>query len=63
LFPSAPDGVLATYQPRHRGASARSAYDFAEVIAGELVAAGFHGIRTQTLPLEPVPAICILATR
>ncbi len=59
----APGGLLATtYQPRHRGASAADADTFAIRLATEMSAASFANVRVETLPLRPVPAVCVLGT-
>jgi SAM-dependent methyltransferase len=56
----APDGLLATtYQPRHHGARPSDADRFAQSLSREM-AASFHSIRIEVLPLRPVPAICVL---
>lgn len=58
----APGGRIAvTFQPRLTGAAAKAAHDFAAALSGELAAAGFGGIRTEQLDLEPAPAVCVLA--
>lgn len=54
--------VAVTFQPRLPRATAKTAHDFAAALSGELAAAGFGGIRTEQLDLEPVPAVCVLAT-
>jgi ubiquinone/menaquinone biosynthesis C-methylase UbiE len=57
----APGGRIATtYQPRHRGATAADADAMAGKISDWMEAAGFRDIRTERLPLEPMPAICVL---
>jgi SAM-dependent methyltransferase len=54
-------GLLATsYQPRHRGARAEDADAFAAKLVIEMHAAGFENVRTETLALRPVPAVCVL---
>lgn len=60
----APGGRIATtYQPRHRGATPADAEKMAARIMGWMDAAGFRDIRTERLPLAPLPAICVLGTR
>ncbi|MBM3557505.1 MAG: class I SAM-dependent methyltransferase [Alphaproteobacteria bacterium] len=57
-----PGGLLATtYQPRHRGATAADATAFADRLERELTEAGYADARRETLPLSPVPAVCVLA--
>ena len=60
----APGGTIATtYQPRHKGATANDAEAMAARIAGWMEAAGFRDIRTERLPLEPMPAVCVLGVK
>jgi len=57
-------GLLATtYQPRHAGADRADAFRFAQGFSEDLHQAGFSEIRTEELPLRPIPAVCILALR
>ncbi|MFO1183255.1 MAG: methyltransferase domain-containing protein [Bauldia sp.] len=56
-----PGGTLVTtYMPRHRGADRDSALRMAAEISGHLSAAGLRDIRTEELPLGPVPAIAVI---
>jgi cyclopropane fatty-acyl-phospholipid synthase-like methyltransferase len=58
-----PGGVIATtYQPRHRGATAADAERKADSVAAWLTNAGFAGTQVHRLDLQPVPAVCIIAT-
>ncbi len=56
-----PGGRIAiTTQPRAPGATAEDARRIGEEVATLLAQAGFAGIRQETLPLKPVPAVCVL---
>jgi ubiquinone/menaquinone biosynthesis C-methylase UbiE len=56
-----PGGVIAlTLQPRRRGATADDTRTAAGRMGGSLRAAGFSGLRTEILEMEPVPAACVL---
>ncbi len=55
--------VATTYMPRHRNPSRADALAFAGRVTVAMVKAGFAGTRTAELPLEPVPAICVLGER
>jgi SAM-dependent methyltransferase len=60
----APGGVLAvTHQPRAPGATAADVLRSAEKIEAQLTAAGFVPFHRDTLRLEPVDALCVLARR
>lgn len=60
----APGGVLATtYMPRNRHPTRADAERMAAEIEGCMAKAGFVAIRTEELPLEPVPALCVLGER
>jgi len=60
----APEGLIATtYQPRHRNPTREDALRMAEDVARHMAAAEFIEIRTEELPLEPVPAVCVLGRR
>lgn len=60
----APGGTIATtYQPRHRGATPADAEALAARIVGWMQTAGFDDIRVERLPLEPIPAICVLGSK
>lgn len=59
-----PGGTVATtYMPRHAGATPEDARRMADSLAATMEAAGFTGIRIETLPLEPVPAVAVLGRR
>ncbi len=59
----APGGLMAvTHLPRHGGATRQASLDAAETIAAQLGEAGFVVQRTGVLELDPVPAICVLAS-
>jgi SAM-dependent methyltransferase len=59
-----PGGLLATtYQPRHVGAHRGDAFRFAEQLRELMGGLGFSGLRTETLDLKPLPAICVLGRR
>lgn len=59
-----PGGLLATtYQPRHRGAKSADAFAFAERLSEDMRACGFGDLRVETLPLHPMPAVCVLGRR
>ncbi len=59
-----PGGTIATtYQPRHKNPERKDALRFAEEVSEHMAAAGFSAIRTEKLPLQPVPAICVLGIR
>ncbi len=59
-----PGGTLAlTHQPRHAGATNADAGRRADLIAGQLLQAGFTDARTVVLPMAPVNAVCVLARR
>ncbi|HEX6102980.1 MAG TPA: class I SAM-dependent methyltransferase [Alphaproteobacteria bacterium] len=60
----APGGRLATtYMPRHRGATADDARQTGQELERLMTVAGFTEVRTEELPLKPVPAICVLGSR
>lgn len=59
-----PGGLIATtYMPRHPGATRQDALKSAEEIDRYMRLAGFVDVRTEELPLKPVPAICVLGNR
>lgn len=61
---TAPAGMVAsTYQPRGKSPSRDAAFAFANEVAAQMSEAGFTDIRTEELPLEPVPAICVIGRR
>lgn len=60
----APGGTVATtYQPRHKNPTRADALAMAAQVHAAMAAAGFTDIRTEELPLEPVPAVCVLGLR
>ena len=59
----APGGTMAvTHLPRHGNATRDTALAAAATIASQLEAAGYVDIRHEILDIEPVPAVCVLAT-
>jgi SAM-dependent methyltransferase len=59
-----PGATLAvTHQSRKSGAAASDVAAAEDEIRELLVAAGFDRIRVERLPLEPIPASCVLARR
>ena len=57
-----PGGRIASVsQPRCPGATPATSAAAADELAALLLAAGFEGIRRETLDLDP-PAVCVLAT-
>jgi len=59
-----PGGLAATtYMPRSRKPTRDDALAMAERVRAAMAAAGFTAIRIEELPLEPVPAVCVLGTR
>jgi trans-aconitate methyltransferase len=59
-----PGGLLATtYMPRDRNPSRSKALAMAQAVKQRMEEAGFLQIRTDVLPLEPVPAICVIGKR
>jgi len=60
----APDGQLAvTFQPRGKTPSRKKALAFAGQLTQLLSRAGLTNTRVEELPMTPVPAICVLASR
>lgn len=60
----APDGTLAvTLQPRGAHANRQAALAFADRMVALLGDAGLTSSRIEVLPLEPAPAVCVLARR
>jgi trans-aconitate methyltransferase len=59
-----PGGLLATtYMPRDRNPSRSKALAMAWAVQQHMEEVGFLQIRTEELPLEPVPAICVIGKR
>ena len=60
----APEGQLAvTFQPRGKTPSRDKALAFADRLTQLLAKAGLTSARVEELPMTPVPAICVLASR
>lgn len=56
-----PKGMAATtYMPRNKNPSKTDALDMANEVERHMAAAGFANIRIEELPMEPVPAVCII---
>ena len=59
-----PGGTIATtYMPRGKNPSRTKAWKMAEEVRHEMERTGFVQIRVEELPLDPVPAVCVLGTR
>jgi trans-aconitate methyltransferase len=59
-----PGGIVATtYMPRGPNAAPEQADAMASRISAALRAAGFDQVQIRRLPLEPMPAICVLGRR
>lgn len=57
-------GLLATtYMPRGRGADRDAALGMARCVKAAMARAGFEAIRSEKLPLKPIPAVCVLGRR
>jgi len=57
-----PGGVVAsTYMPRNQRATIADAHNKAGEILDQMHQAGFRNIEIRVLPLEPVPAISVVA--
>jgi trans-aconitate methyltransferase len=60
----APGGTVAvTHLPRHGGATGETTLRAAATITAQLIEAGYSALRHEVLELDPVPAVCVLATR
>ena len=58
-----PGGTMAvTILPRSSGATRDTAMKAGRTIAAQLEEAGYDDIRQEVLELDPVPAVCVLAT-
>ncbi len=56
-----PKGVAATtYMPRGTSPSRAKALDMAEEVRRHMEVAGFACIRIEELPMDPVPAVCVI---
>jgi ubiquinone/menaquinone biosynthesis C-methylase UbiE len=56
-----PNGLLAiTYMPRHENAVPQDADRFADKLARDMAAAGFHSVHVEKVDLKPLPAVCVL---
>jgi len=61
---TAPGGMVATtYQPRHNGATRNDGLRMATEIKNTMAEIGFADTQCHELPLEPVPAFCVLGIR
>ncbi len=59
-----PGGVFATtYQPRSAKATRDDALTLAKALSEILAGEGFLSVRTEELPLRPVPAVCVIARK
>ena len=59
----APGATMAvTHLPRHGGAGRAATMKAGATITGQLEQAGYHDIRQEVLDIEPVPAVCVLAS-
>ena len=52
--------IATTYQPRHRGATRNDAFLLASELAEDMRKTGYRAIRSEELPLTPLPAVCVL---
>ena len=52
--------VATTYMPRTKNPSRADAFNVAEEVKQNMEIAGFTNIRIEELPIEPVPAVCII---
>jgi hypothetical protein len=58
------DGLFAiTFQPRGSNPSDEKALAFAQKVVSLLQSTGLTDCRIETLPLEPVSAVCVLARK
>ena len=58
-----PGGTVAiTHLPRHTSTTRDTALAAGASIAAQLAQAGYRDVRREILELEPVPAVCVLAT-
>ena len=55
--------VALTHQPRGRGATAEETTQAGDRIAADFRVAGFEQVRIELLPMQPLPAVCVLAVR
>jgi trans-aconitate methyltransferase len=56
-----PKGVVATtYMPRSKNPNRSDALKMADAVTRNMEAAGFTNIRTEELPMNPAPAVCII---
>jgi hypothetical protein len=49
--------------PRHRNPTRADALAMADSIRWDMEVAGFDSLRVEELPLQPVPAICVIGRR
>ncbi len=55
--------VATTYQPRGKKPSSEKAERMAQACVQAMKAAGFCDVRTEWLPLNPIPAACVIGTK
>jgi trans-aconitate methyltransferase len=59
-----PNGLVATtYMPRGENPSRAKAWQLAETVRQTMETVGFTQIRIEELPLQPVPALCVIGSR
>lgn len=59
-----PNGLIATtYMPRGENPSRAKAWRLAETVRQIMETVGFAQIRIEELPLQPVPALCVIGSR
>jgi SAM-dependent methyltransferase len=59
-----PGGRMAiAFEPRGAGRSADKAQAMSATLARAMLEAGLTSVREEMLPMDPVPAICVLGTR
>ncbi len=59
-----PGGTIAlTFQPRIQGATNEDTRSGGEQLGDSLRVAGFSEVRSEVLPMKPVDAVCVFATR
>jgi cyclopropane fatty-acyl-phospholipid synthase-like methyltransferase len=55
--------VATTYMPRGENPSRAKAWQLAETVRHSMETVGFTQIRIEELPLQPVPAVCVIGSR
>jgi len=59
-----PGGTVATtYMPRGKNPNRAKAWKMAEEVRHHMEGTGFAQVRVEELPLNPIPAICVIGTR